>query len=226
MFKSNVIRTGFLFLGVALLSACGSVMRPGATGGFFNAPDNQTQPNVGGGGGPVVEPFKITFFATHEIYNGDLGNYATTGDGTKGRDGADTLCRMIPGYEDRQVHAVLSVTEDDQLKDMPTNFNFSKDAPIFGDKGLQIAKNWADLLDSLLDASLQSTVTELAEDGFYWTGSEADGSLSINNNCLGFESGDRSETGASGLASAKEYEWLIAKSNGCHSQQKVLCIAF
>lgn len=222
MFKSNVIRSGLLALGMALLSACGANVRPGAIGGFFNAPDNQAQPSVGN----PVEPYKVILFATQEIYTGDFTQYASEGVGTKARDGADTLCRQYSIWPDREVRAVLGIDVDDQIKDMPAIYKFDANAQVVGDRDIVIGDRWDDLLDGSLKAVLQVAVINLAMNGFYWTGSNGEGIVDVNNNCAGFTIEDSSESAFSGLASDGDHGWMDAKNHGCQLRQQLLCIAF
>ena len=219
MFKTATIRKSLILLGLILTTACGSSMRPGAEGiPFVPAPKTD--------GNPIIEVNDIILFATKEIYMGNLAQYAPSGSLNRARDGADALCNQykIAAWNDREVHALIAVDANDDLINMPKIFNIPTDQKIVGDTGVEIAKQWSDLLDSSIEVTLQHAVKNLSGTEDYWTGALKNGSTDSTDNCSNWTA--VTGTGITGFATYDTAEWLSAKSNPCDVAKQILCVAF
>jgi hypothetical protein len=121
---------------------------------------------------------------------GNIGSRATTD--------AACLAEYQANYSQKKcdlVHAFLSYSDADEIRDMPTLYNVPTVLPVKSMNGTEIAENWQQLLDannqnlssSLYDAGL------FTDDGilFFWTGSDHEGAaspgiLSGNDHCSGW----------------------------------------
>ena len=157
----------------------------------------------GGSGGSSTpeEPQKIVLFGTAATFSGSLG----------GRTGADAKVAADAARPSglTEVHAFLSVSETDSIKDFPETYGFSPELPIVGPDGVTvIADNWADLLDGTIASSLgRMGVVEDGKGEVWWSGSNADGSAS-QHTCNGWtdESGDTH--GTAGYADMDDGAWI------------------
>src|SRR5262249_50726802 len=137
-----------------------------------------------------------------------------------GRAGADALCQwasrppQIP--TNSNIHALLSVDANDEIRDFPNKYGARADAPIVGPTGLKIADNWSDLLDGSLDLSLANAFVVTNSPLFYYTGSNQDGSLS-DYNCSGWTNGSTPAGATLGSKSQTNNFWLSATRGSCGS---------
>jgi hypothetical protein len=149
-------------------------------------------------------------------------------DGLRGkRAGLDTLCANrrssnYPGLPSDNVHAFISVDNNDEIRDMPTKFGLPTYVPIKGPTDSVIADNWADVLDGSIDQTLQNA--GIATTG-WWSGSFSDGSIAPNN-CLSWDSG--TDTGRIGYVGMTDGNWINSNSNdNCGNVNSVvLCISW
>ena len=85
-----------------------------------------------------------------------------------GREGADALCLGVASAAVQaaqaagtvSVRALLSVTAQDEIADMPARYGVPADRPVVGPNGVAIAANWADLVDGSLAVSLKAAGVE------------------------------------------------------------------
>ncbi|MCC6217463.1 MAG: hypothetical protein IT376_21580 [Polyangiaceae bacterium] len=111
-----------------------------------------------------------------------------------GRGGADQHCRdalaglSLP-YSLPHVRAFLSVSETDEIRDLPANYGVPTELPVTSVDGGVVANDWADLLDGSIDRTLEGAhvLPAGATGNFWYSGSNADGSLSPNH-CSGWTS--------------------------------------
>ena len=165
----------------------------------------------------------------YSVNSGSVGNLG-------GRSGADALCNS--GKPDAlshlaQVHAFLSVSSSDTIKDMPENYNVHAGATIRGPNGNAIASHWDDLLDGAILTSLQSAgvenVTGFIDVVRWWSGSEPDGLLTTDH-CIGWTqnaAGSGSEgLGRYGRLDKIDSQWIEAYSSSCNVTNNFLCVAY
>ena len=98
-----------------------------------------------------------------------------------GRPGLDTFCKtnMPAGLSCTKIHALISVTAVDEIRDMPSNYKYKSGSPLYWynattKKVTKFANSWADMLDGTI------AVSRLAGTGsntYVWTGSSHAGAL-------------------------------------------------
>jgi len=176
---------------------------------------------------------QIVMFSAGE-HNGNLaGTAIAVPPFTVGRAGADNLCIAAKpaGITGTSVRAFISVTTDDEIRDMPANFSVPTTLQIVGPTGIKIAENWDDLFDhgtdmllaSLLDAG--ASVAPIPQN--WWSGSNSSGGLSPND-CQEWTSADVSAGGGRfGRVNMQDASWLNTGSNAsCTSVIELMCISF
>ena len=76
------------------------------------------------------------------------------------------------------VRGLITVSDTDEVRDMPGNYGVPTTMAIYSPTGVKIADNWADLLDGTIDASLANGVLGTGADfSRWWSGSLEDGSI-------------------------------------------------
>ncbi len=115
----------------------------------------------------------IVVFASDTVPNGNLASHVNP---ANARGGADQYCAdknasLSPAYACSFIHAFISITDDDEIRDMPTNYNVPINAPLKSSLThlINIADNWIDLLDGSIDNSLADAGVTNA--GSWWSGS-------------------------------------------------------
>lgn len=172
-----------LLLSVMLVFGCGSTS------------DNTDTP---------TRPTKIYLFRSS---TGTKGNLA-------GRVGADMLVNasVYKPTGNYTVHAFISVSSSDCIKNMPANYGFPDDIPIVSaaSGNFKIADNWADLLDGSIDIKLADTsgagVLPDLKSSIWWSGSNADGTVSVN--CSGWMDNSGATNGVVGYGEATDERWI------------------
>jgi len=149
---------------------------------------------------------KIVLFPLYDGFTGQLAE--------GGRIGADELVTYyywLPWHA-QKIHAFLSVTEEDCIKNMPKNFGFPDNIPVYLKDDnttygtVKVAESWADLMDGSLQASLEELGGLGTKNNTWWSGSKPDGTLA--DNCNGWTEGDGSTRGAVGTFDNKGTSWL------------------
>ena len=158
----------------------------------------------------------IILYSGDGLYTGNLG----------GRSGADEKCRnsaLKPGGYSNY-HAFLSVTSDDEIRDMPTNYGVPTNVRVKSPDNFTVfAMNWADLLDGSIPQSLRvAGVFPSNDPPFAWAGSLNDGSISWSCNAWTMDSGF-----AGDLAQIHLYDnWLASGRAYCEYPLPIMCIAY
>lgn len=223
--QSKILRSTLMILGISFLSFCGS-HQVGSAGGAYITPASIIKPVVAEPVLPVPPAAKtdIIVFTTLNKFSGDLIK-AAGGTRTDARAAADSLCEMARTSEmdDRKIRALISINAADQIADMPTHFELPTNKPFIGDLGVQIAVDFADLLDSALEANLGSALSGVEADEKFWTGSTSEGLVDVDT-CSEW----RSETvlGTTGLSTALDANWMKNTGEDCASTLKLICVAF
>ncbi len=163
------------------------------------------------------------FRSTSASYDGNLG----------GRSGADTIlssdANIASGVS--TVRAFLSVDSNDTIKNMPINFDFPDDVPIYvwdtsNDTETKVADNWADLTDGNIDVDLDTAgLVHGAKSTIWWSGSTSTGDSS-SDNCLGWTSADENNSGQTGFYSVKDAGFLSNTSTDCSDTNPILGVAY
>lgn len=157
-----------------------------------------------------LPPEYLVIFGTDAFYTGDLG----------GREGADRRVSIDPACPEglTNIHALLSVTEEDCLKNMAATYGYPTDVPVVvrythrttGEEILfPLADRWEDLCDGTLRISLgDAGILPDDKSGLWWSGSAPDGTLSAYGSCEGWTKAEDGITGAAGVGYARDEEWL------------------
>ena len=226
MFQQNKkIQTLLVSLGLSFLVACGPSLG-GSEGVLFIA---REIPKIR----PVINPpvevptvfNEVIVFATQDVYAGDISILAPSESVNLVRDAADLLCESFrtDAMNGREVRALLSISNLDQIKDMPLNFSLPINKPFVGDLGIEIAKDFEDLLDGAIDKSIKDSVEGFSFGDLYWTGSLVDGSVDVDT-CSSWES--NIGLGTIGSAEQMDGAWLKVGNTDCSDLRKLLCVAF
>jgi len=164
-------------------------------------------------GDEIGEIPNIYMFSSQSAYNGGLG----------GRGGADAICQNdinnYPHIPRDNVFGFLSISSNDEIQDMPSNYGVPLDRPVWGPTDLKIADNWADLLDGNIDQSLSSA--EISSN-LWWSGSNIYGALS--GNCDGFANA-AAEEGTIGVNFMTD-NWIDGGPDSCMNTNVLLCISW
>jgi len=195
----QAIRSTMMFRFITVVGIVGAL--------FITAQIYQTQTSLAAG--------NIMMYTDNVARNGNLG----------GRAGADAICKGMAGKPAgfAQYRAFISVSDTDEIRDMPTLYGVPTTDPIVGTGGT-IANDWADLLDGNIALELE---TAIGATQHYWTGSNADGSLETNT-CSNWTSGSDSIDGAVGDRRETSKSWLRESDlrSSCDSSLALVCIAY
>jgi hypothetical protein len=153
------------------------------------------------------------------VYRGDEG------DGNMGgRSGADARCaaNLPPGYSNYR--ALISVSETDEVQDMPANYGVPKDRVVLFGNGVALANDWADLLDG---DPLADTPNNAGLGAVTWvfTGTNTGGSFDSSFNCGGWTT--TAGNAALGNPDATGSNWIAGNEINCScSTCFVYCVAW
>lgn len=147
-----------------------------------------------------------------------------------GRNGADVMCGIaaesatgIPVHA--TTRAFLSVSGDDEIRDMPTRHGVPTGRPVTGPNWNLVATDWADLLDGTIAMELFNAGVH-TETNFWYSGSLSDGSASVNT-CSGWTDGSTFFDGRYGVTQVTSSNWINTGSATCGaSTYHVLCLAW
>jgi hypothetical protein len=157
-----------------------------------------------------------------------------------GRSGADALCataaaRLADGsFAVSHVHAFLSVSDTDEIRDMPANYGVPTTRPVGSITGAVVATSWSGLLSGTLLQSLDSAGIRTAGSGWY-SGSNPDGSVATlvtdggvhPYTCSGWTSSDAFLDGEYGYGSATDSTWMGVGQATCPlGNYSLLCIGW
>jgi len=145
-----------------------------------------------------------------------------------GRAGADAICTSaaggVPGYSNYR--AFLSVNADDEIRDMPANYEVPTNAPIYAPNHYLIASNWSDLLDGSIRISL-TAASILPDNRFWWAGSETNGAFLDYYYCGGWVTSSTSMSGGTGLSWKSDSTWISGYHYPCSDTTTyLLCLAY
>jgi len=133
-------------------------------------------------------------------HNGNLG----------GRAGADALCESEKPskLQCNNIHAFISVSDSDEIRDMPSKYGYALDKPVYyyqaSGKLVLIAYGWEDMLNG----NIRTTV----EPGIWWSGSNEYGQIDAN--CNGWTSSSSEDYGQYGCFAYSDIKWIAYGSIG------------
>jgi hypothetical protein len=140
-----------------------------------------------------------------------------------GRSGADEICtNQAEEYADigwmscsGDIMAFLSVDADDEIRDIPTNYDINTDLVfhhLHPTLNLKMADNWDDLLDGSIDRSTPAS---------FWSSSNNDGSLS-GDACNGWTEVNSDSVKVGGFN--PDENWIAGAGNCINESRHVYCI--
>ena len=212
-----VLCSAFLVSSVGLELGCGSESagQDGDQPGADAAP-----PADAGDGTPAVdaaagEPDAAAaaasklVFVTSSRHTGNLG----------GVEGADAICATraaaadLPGTFKAWVSA-----SDAAARDRLSH----GEAPYLRTDGVQVADDWADLVDGSLDAPMSRDENGAAVEDDAWTGTLATGAASTS--CSGFTSSSAANAGVCGSTTASDGTWTDNIVPPCYLELRLYCV--
>lgn len=142
-----------------------------------------------------------------------------------GRSAADTICQTTKSTSYSSltcaggVRAFLSVSDSDEIRDMPSNYDVGRFDEILytsdGTTTTKIADDWSDLLDGTIDAALDEN---------WWSGSDYEGADS-GFTCSGWTVADGSSA-SGGNSGATDAFWIDNSGRLCSQSFKLMCLCF
>ncbi len=170
----------------------------------------------------------IYLFEEGMARNGDL---KTAGGLATARASGDALCESKRAASHPTLNCLtskvfLSITTDDEIRDLPSNYSLPTTLQLQGPTGTKVADNWADLLDNSIDATLNAAV--VTDDLLFWSGSEggaSDGSQSGGSCDAYTNSSGGGPSGGAGQANLTGFPLAIGNSD-CDGLLVYLCICW
>jgi hypothetical protein len=164
----------------------------------------------------------VYLFAEGSTHEGNLSTMFTD----SVRDDVDDICRASAAYKalgTKNVHAFISVTPADTIKNMPKNFGVPLTWAVKTAGETTIAANWIALFSNLPDTLLHLGVLGLD----WWSGSLEDGSFDSAGSCNNWADGTNASKGTVGSQIDESYpEWLSDTQRTCNTKREVLCLTW
>lgn len=170
-------------------------------------------------------------YLTTNTHQGDLGG---------SRAAIDNICEteMPSTLSCSNVHALLTVSEDDEIRDMPSNYGYDETKPIYWynsstQGATQFADTWSDMLDGTIAVN-QDTGT--GDSSITWSGSLGDGSLdlvysNLITTCYDWADDDNARTANISDPYEVSSEWLASEDvfgaiehTACNTNFKLRCM--
>jgi hypothetical protein len=158
-----------------------------------------------------------------------------------GRTGADDLCVAAAAkladasFSLAHVHAFVSVSDLDEIRDMPSNYGVPTDRPVGSVSGNAVAADWRGLLGGTLLQSLNDAGIRTGGSGWY-SGSNADGSVATTTTtdggvhpytCSGWTSVDGFLDGEYGLGGDTTSGWIsVSRATCALGNYSLLCVGW
>jgi len=152
-------------------------------------------------------PEKLVFVSS-SMTNGAIGGLAA----------ADAICQGLADTEG--LPGTYMAWLGDSTGSPSTRFTQSA-VPYVLPSGIQIADDWADLIDGSLDASINEDETGAGSGGLIWTGVTEDGTTSPTNTCTDWTS--TAAPGAIGLSNNTGSVWTFFDFDNCSSVYRLYC---
>ena len=144
-----------------------------------------------------------------------------------GRAGADAICAASSALPVgcQGSAAFISIDATQEIRDLPGNNPLLDSSDrIVGPNGVQIADDWADLLDGTIDNTLLSA-NAISDTYFqFHSGSNSDGSVT-SNNCNGYTTFSASMMSSIGLGNRTDWTWMGSSTMSCASG-RLLCLCY
>jgi hypothetical protein len=196
-------------------------------------------------GNALESSFSTSFFAYDPwvvLYGSDEstnGNLVARADAlglpaTNARVAADALCgselfATVPAVCTGGSMAFLSISADDQVKDLMATHMLHPESQVRSPSGEVIESKWPDLFGGSLPKSLSELGVFPLEVLLYWTGSEEDGTFAaseFDTGCDNFTNGTVTRSGEHGSSWEAGSAWIARGPIACQNQGRLLCVCW
>lgn len=167
--------------------------------------------------GLTVPAVNVTTVDTHPVPI-TLYNAGTSNGNLGGRSGADATCATVAPtiaacMGKPNVHAFLTSSTSDYLKDMPANYGYNSTVPVQGPTGTVISSNWAEMFTtpSFTGAYLQQSLASAAvlpANQVWWSGTRNTGVGYTFATCTGFTTSSSAVISYVGTSSNSDIRWV------------------
>ncbi|HBS04593.1 MAG TPA: hypothetical protein DEA96_06500 [Leptospiraceae bacterium] len=170
--------------------------------------------------GPNLPTGQVYIFASNALHPGNRGDRSATSFSCFSE--RTTYKNFLPCTNDL---AFLSYSGD-ALLNAPSNHSVPTGLPIFADGGDQIDTSWAALFDGSINQSLDAAGVGSVGTN-YWTGTDVDGSTTINN-CSEWMDSAVGSNGTAGTETATDGNWINTESPVCNGSnlRHFLCVCW
>jgi hypothetical protein len=199
--------------GAARCVIASSAVQTCSAAGFWQ-PSKSCPGGCNAAGSDCAADAVIVMFRTELFYTGDLG----------GRAGADGICNTektanFPTLSCPHVRAFLTVSDTDEIRDMPGNYGVPTNAPVQRRDGTIIDSSFPALLDGNIMASIDPTQPIY---GNFWSGAGNDGSTMQV--CDGWTNG--TSGGGSNGHFRETQNWLFYGGSACYAMYHLVCLCW
>lgn len=183
---------------------------------LFSLLSCSSEENLNSSNGSSSSAGKIVIYSTLNTF----GNFGAS------RSDADNLCfnSRPTNMELKKVKAYISLSSNDEIRDMAENYGINSDLPVLSNNGTTLALNWSNFARGPLVTSLQSAGVAL-DSSFWWSGTNNNGSYDDSASCNGWSSDNDNYTGAAGSTDETE-NYLLAFDAPCDFSFQIICVAY
>ncbi len=130
---------------------------------------------------------------------------------------------LYPALVCSNIRAFISMSAGDSIMNFPALYGVPENWQVTGPSGAVIGYSWADLLDGSINLRLNSAGTT---PGFWWSGSNEDGSFDPLNSCNGWIDGSNSFDGRNGAHNSIDTDWIKGNTSNCNTQRQLLYLCW
>jgi hypothetical protein len=157
-----------------------------------------------------------------------LYNAGTTNANMSGKLGADATCNAHSNKPTgTSGYAFTSFDSSNEIRDLPTTAGIDQNSPIYSLSGIKIGDNFADLLDSSIDSTLNNAGVLSSSSDKWWSFSiGGTGEIHSSRICNSGTTDNSSEKGTSGRSDVSNNSfWIHSGDSFCNDNNYLLCIA-
>lgn len=166
---------------------------------------------------------RLRIFTTSNPVNGAMG----------GRVGVDTLCHTAASQLNlvcaTGVHALISVDDADEIRDMPSNYGVpvGDDVEIWSLMGSahKVEDSWAILFGSNHTA-FGALGGAIPFPPYWWSGSNLNGTLAPGYTCDHWTSADSGLWGGQGNYNNADFWWIVGTASECNRTFPLTCLCY
>lgn len=141
----------------------------------------------------------------------------------------DAKAALFPSLPCLNVRTFISISDADDIADMPANFGVPTNRRIISPGETLIASNWSDLLDGSIDETLHNAGIG---NNFWWSGSDTHGNYYSSDECSDCSScgnwtdGTNKSDGRCGATNKTDSDWINNGGSNCNNSLQVLCLCW